>query len=119
MGLIPKGFLGPVVNRVGVSIRPRQTLVQAVYAAVTGRSQPLARAANHLHGLTAGDRESTRLAAARVVDDLPHRSQRDYTSDHFIAAVYEVDSENRHRTRGVDSALLRAAQIEAEIGPLY
>lgn len=94
-----------------------QTLVQAVYAALTGRSQRLARAASHLHGLTVGDRESTRLAAARVLDELPHRSRRDYTSDHFVAAVYEV-RDNRHKTRDMDSALLRAAQIEAEIGPL-
>lgn len=96
----------------------RQSLVQAVFAAISGRDRRLARAAQHLSGLVVGDRESTKLAAARVVDELPRRDKRDYTSDHFISAVYEHGADYRFRTRRLDDALLRAAKIEAEIGPL-
>jgi hypothetical protein len=90
----------------------RQTLVQAVHLALTGRSRDLARAAWVLDGKPIGGWPETQQAWREVVNELPFRHDRSYTVDHFVDAMYERDG-SRYRRRDADGARQEAARIEA------
>jgi hypothetical protein len=92
----------------------KQTLVQAVHLALSGKSTALASASQSLDGKPAGGWPETDAARRDIRDQLPVRLLRCYTIDHFISAVYELDSSDRYRTRTQSGAMARAAKIEAE-----
>ena len=74
----------------------KQTLKQAVYLAKSGQSKSLASAANSLLGCPVGGWGETEQAMHRVREELPLRSQRDYTLADFVGAVYTTNSLDRY-----------------------
>jgi hypothetical protein len=76
----------------------KQTLAQAIHLARAGKSRALVRAVHALDGKPPGGWGETMQAWREMVGDLPLRSQRDYTADEFVDAVYGVDG-GRFRCR--------------------
>ena len=74
----------------------KQTLEQAVHLAKTGKSKSLVIAAKSLLGCPVGGWGQTAQARLQVREELPLRSQRDYTLDEFIAAAYTTNSTDRY-----------------------
>jgi hypothetical protein len=74
-----------------------QTLKQAIHLATTGKSRALRSAALELDGKPVGGWPETQQALRQIDDALPLRSEREYASDEFIAAMYTVDSADRYR----------------------
>jgi hypothetical protein len=66
-----------------------QTLNQALYLARSGESQNLKLAANRLDGIAPGT-GGVDQALDDIMGWLPHRSDRAYTRDQFVAATHEV-----------------------------
>ncbi len=76
-----------------------QTLEQAIHLAKSGKSHELRSAAVALEGLPVGGWGETEQARREgVLGQLPLRSQRSYTIDQFISAVYTVDQADRYRS---------------------
>jgi hypothetical protein len=76
----------------------KQSLKQAIYLATSGKSRDLSRASRALDGKPVGGWPETRQARMQLRDDLPLQSQRAYTVDEFISALYTVDSSDRYRS---------------------
>jgi hypothetical protein len=76
----------------------KQTLKQALLLARSGKSKALARAGHYLSGCPEGGWAETAQAMRRIRDELPLRSERDYTLDEFVSAAYIVDSADRYRS---------------------
>lgn len=93
----------------------KQTLIQAVHLAITGKDRGLARCLNYLEGCPQGGWGETTQAWGNITDELPHRSERMYTVNHFVDAVYCVDSADRWRRREDAEIRERAASIEANL----
>jgi hypothetical protein len=53
-----------------------------------------------LDGCPEGGWPETQQAISRLAEDLPHRSERSYTTSELIGAVYEIDHAGRYRIRG-------------------
>jgi hypothetical protein len=75
-----------------------QTLSQAVYLASTNQSRSLVLAANALIGCPVGGWPETVQARQRILDELPLRSQRAYTIEQWVDAVYRVDHTDHYRS---------------------
>ncbi len=67
-----------------------QTLTEALEAAQSGADAGLARAAEHLNGILAGNAEALRGPLALVVEYLPPAAERAYTVHEFISGAYRV-----------------------------
>jgi hypothetical protein len=81
-----------------------KTLPQAL---ATIRTQPtcsLARACQ-LDGLPVGGWGETAQARSRLVEALPWRTDRDYTADDLIAALYAIDSADRYQRRSLPAPI--------------
>ena len=76
-----------------------QTLDQAVHLAKSGKSKSLSSAACSLLGKPVGGWPETQQAMRELRDELPLRSQREYTVQQFVDAVYITDSADRYRSR--------------------
>jgi hypothetical protein len=93
----------------------KQTLVQAVYLATSGRSHSLQSARNTMLGLPCGGWAETTQGYRQMLGELPVRSLRAYTADQFLEATCCLDSSDRFRARDTSDALREAARIEAEV----
>jgi hypothetical protein len=69
----------------------KQTLQQAVILARTGKSRDLSMAARILDHKPEGNWAETQQAMRELRGFLPLSSQRAYTWQEFVAAVYRVD----------------------------
>ena len=76
----------------------KQTLKKALYLVRSGQNRHLAQAASVLSGCPVQPCGETDQAWRQVTDLLPPRSQREYTVDDFVDAVYLVSEANRYRT---------------------
>ena len=92
----------------------KQTLVQAVSLATSGKSRVLASAAVSLIGTMPGSGERAQ-AYRQMVDLLPARRLRAYTADQFLAAMCCMDDGERWHQRDAVDATHEAARIEAEV----
>lgn len=95
----------------------KQTLVQAIHLAFSGRSRDMMSAINSLAGKPFGSWPETAEAERQVRNELPFRNQRSYTVHQFIEAAYFLDKADRYRTREHADAMREAARIEAESAP--
>jgi hypothetical protein len=91
----------------------KQTLVQAIYLAFSGRDHELQMALGLLTGCPVGAWGETRQARLQVAGQLPPRRARAYTLDDFIDAAWVVSQSGRYQLRSAEDAQHEAAAIEA------
>lgn len=91
----------------------KQTLVQAVYLATSGKSRELRSAACCLIGTMPGSGERAQ-AHRQMVSLLPVRRLRAYTAEQFLESVCRMDDGERWHLRDEPGAIATAARIESE-----
>lgn len=84
-----------------------QTLAQAIHLATSGKSRALRSAALELEGKPVGGWPETEQALRQLRADLPLQSEREYTVEDFVDALYTV-SGDRYRSN------VRAAEVQAD-----
>lgn len=92
----------------------KQTLVQAVHLAMSGKSKAMASALC-MSGCPIGGWADTEQARRETANELPVRSLRSYTVSQFISACYAVDASDRYQMRTQSDTLAEAARIEASV----
>lgn len=91
---------GAYSDRVVVTTRPprrRESLARCLRLLRSGERRGIA----WLHGCPVGGWGETQQARSQMCEELPHRSERSYTIDDVISALYTVDSADRYRCREV------------------
>lgn len=97
-----------------------QTLSQAAHNAVVTRngapiSRPLYVASTALHGCPVGSWPETEQARRVIADQLPHRAQRSYTVDEFVALCYAIER-GRYVRRSAQEVLRRCPALADLVG---
>lgn len=77
----------------------KQSLKAMTARIARGAERGVSRALNGLAGLPSGGWAETDQATREVVEELPHRSEREYSVHDLISAAMKLDHANRYEWR--------------------